>query len=68
MKRTVKVGSRLKDNNPRRVSRVLRVIEIDKTHCTCLNDKWSYLPKVRISLNRIYCDGKQRRIGFDLVD
>ena len=63
----VKIGSKIKDNDPRTTNRVLRVIEMDDTHCRCRHDSYPAFPDTRVRIDRIHCDGKPRRSGFDLV-
>ena len=61
----IQVGDKIKDNDPRMTNRVLRVIEVNQTHCYA--DPGHSFPVVRIRLDRIHTDGKQRRSGFDLL-
>jgi len=63
----LKVGSKIKDNDPRVGNRILRVIEIDSTNCRCRPTGYPAFPDVRIRLDRIHSDGKSRRSGFDLI-
>ena len=60
----IEVGDKLKDNDPRMDRRVLTVREVGDTHVRAQQAKgW---PWVRIRIDRIHCDGKPRRSGFDL--
>ena len=61
----IQVGDKIKDNDPRTTNRVLQVIEINQTYCYA--DPGHSFPVVRIRLDRIHTDGKQRRSGFDLL-
>ena len=61
----IQVGDKIKDNDPRMTNRVLQVIEVNQTHCYA--DPGHFFPVVRIRLDRIHADGKQRRSGFDLL-
>lgn len=66
---SVKVGDRIKDNDPRMAERVLEVVRYlndDRTTVICRRVGWtSYAVKVRV--NRIHADGKPRRSGFTLL-
>lgn len=61
----LKVGDKIKDNDPRMDLRVLRVEEIRQPHCIARNVHGG--PSVKILLKRIYIDRKQRRSGFSLI-
>ncbi|WP_200348925.1 hypothetical protein [Halochromatium glycolicum] len=63
----LKVGNKIKDNDPRTNNRVLQVIGIDDTHCRCRHPGYPAYPDVRIRIDRIHSDGKPRRSGFDLI-
>ncbi|MHB1201442.1 MAG: hypothetical protein ACYCZ6_18205 [Polaromonas sp.] len=66
----LKVGFKLKDNDPRETGRVLTVTALgQRTENGLLNvhARGAAGPEVRISVHRIYSDGKPRRSGFDLV-
>ena len=62
----MKNGDELRDNDPRMYSgnRVLEIIGIDKTHVIA---RQGNLHPVRIRIDRIYPEGKQRRTGFTLI-
>lgn len=70
MKYEVKVGDRIKDNDPRTSGRVLIVEEVVPGHphsyANCV-DAHNPQRKPRIRLDRIYTDGKPRRTGFTLL-
>ena len=66
----IKVGDRLKDNDPRMSNRVLTVTSLGVvTEMGVQNVRAKGLagPEVSISTRRIHGDGKPRRSGFDLV-
>ena len=66
----LKVGDKLKDNDPRMAGRFLTITAIgvvgiygvESVRAKNTNGK-----EVSISTRRIYTDGKPRRSGFDLV-
>lgn len=66
----MKVGDKLKDNDPRMANRVLTITAIGVVSTNGIESvraKGRAGPEVRISTRRIYSDGKPRRSGFDLV-
>lgn len=66
----MKVGDRLKDNDPRSSHRVLTITRLGMTTDRGLQwvrAKGQAGPEVSISTSRIYADGKPRRSGFDLL-
>ncbi len=66
---TVKVGSILKDNDPRQIKdgihRTVEVIALDLRLGYAIYD--SGKRKSRIKLSRIWLDGKDRHQGFNFV-
>lgn len=60
-------GMKIKDNDPRMTNRILIVEEVSGRFVYCRNTIPSF-PKVRISKNRIFTDGKPRRYGFSVVE
>jgi len=62
----IKVGDKIKDNDPRIGNRVLTVEAVSNTHVTACETSGVRRP-VRIKKSRIYTDGKPRRSGFDLL-
>jgi len=60
----LKVGDRIKDNDPRMPNRVLKVTEITATRVKAI-DAYHV---ASIELRRIYTDGKPRRSGFSKVE
>jgi len=60
----MKVGQMIKDNDPRVGNRVLKIIDFDGDYAIA---KQGRLHSVRIRVDRIYNDGKQRRSGFSLL-
>ncbi len=66
----MKIGDKLKDNDPRMSNRVLTITAIGVVNTSgaeSVRAKRAYGPEVRISTKRIFTDGKRRRYGFDLV-
>ena len=70
----MKIGDKLKDNDPRMSNRVLTITAIGVVNTSGAESvrakracKGAYGPEVRISTKRIFTDGKRRRYGFDLV-
>jgi len=63
----LKVGDRIKDNDPRTTERVL-VVErfLNDTRALCYRDGWTAYP-VRVRLDRIHNDGKPRKRGFSVL-
>lgn len=61
----VKVGDRIKDNDPRVDNRVLTVIEVGYTFVRARQEGLSRA--VRIAPERIHVDDKPRRTGFSLL-
>lgn len=60
----IKIGDRLKDNDPRMGNRVLRVVGVYQWGVCAVDSmgrERDYL------MRRIHTDGKPRRGGFDLV-
>lgn len=64
MSNDLKVGDRIKDNDPRMWHRVLTVELLTATHAWTSD---GYGRKHGIALCRIYTDGKPRRSGFSKV-
>ena len=66
----MKIGDKLKDNDPRMANRVLTITAIGVVNTSgaeSVRAKGRCGPEVRISTKRIFTDGKRRRYGFDLV-
>ena len=66
----MKIGDKLKDNDPRMANRVLTITAIGVVNTSgaeSVRAKGRGGPEVRISTKRIFTDGKRRRYGFDLV-
>lgn len=66
----MKIGDKLKDNDPRMANRVLTITAIGVVNTSgaeSVRAKGWCGPEVRISTKRIFIDGKRRRYGFDLV-
>jgi hypothetical protein len=61
----LKVGDRIKDNDPRQEGRVLTITEVSPTRVRATRE--GPFPKVSILKERIHTDGKPRRTGFSLV-
>lgn len=61
----LKVGDRIKDNDPRMTGRVLRVLEIWPTHIKAVA---SYCRPVTIRIDRIYPAGSARKSGFTVIE
>lgn len=62
----IKIGARLKDNDPRCKARpplVIHELRDGKAHCV----SEGYGPSVKIRLDRIHEDGKLRRSGFSVL-
>ncbi len=60
----LKIGDKIKDNDPRRTyERVLTISSVGTKEVSASDD----MRNVRISLKRIHTDGKQRRSGFSLI-
>jgi hypothetical protein len=64
MKRELKIGDRIKDNDPRMGDRVLVITDVSEDFVTAVTGPWVS----RIQRKRIFTDGKPRRTGFSLVD
>ncbi|MEJ6003770.1 hypothetical protein [Paucibacter soli] len=67
---SIKIGDRLKDNDPRSSHRVLTITSLELVTDSGLQSvraKGPAGPEVSIATRRIYSDGKARRSGFDLV-
>lgn len=62
----VKVGDRIKDNDPRMSYRVLTILSMNDTHVWA-SPRGGPTWKVRISRARIHTNGKPRRSGFSLI-
>ena len=62
----LKIGDKLKDNDPRMPNRaLLEIIDLcDGNRITARTGIGAY---VKVSVQRIHADGKKRRSGFDLV-
>lgn len=60
----IKVGDKLKDNDPRVGNRILAVREIGKNFVEAKAPSGRI---VSIRVDRIHTDGKPRRSGFDLI-
>ena len=66
----MKIGDKLKDNDPRMGNCVLTITAIGvvtTSGAESVRAKRGRGPEVRISTKRIFTDGKRRRYGFDLV-
>ena len=65
----LKVGDRIKDNDPRMYSgnRVLSIVEIHPEHVLAKQERGPYYGPYRIQRKRIYTDDKPRRSGFSVV-
>ena len=61
----MKIGQKIKDNDPRVGNRILKIIDFDGDYVIA---KQGGLHSVRIRNDRIYTDGKPRRNGFTLID
>lgn len=59
----INVGSRLKNNDPRKAGVVL-VKNVYDDHVTY----WTGKRTAKISFSRIYTDGKDRHQGYNLID
>ena len=64
--RKVKIGDILIDNDARMANRRMIVIKVDKAKATCRLLACSKV--TRISLGRIFTDGKPRRYGLSLEE
>jgi len=63
----MKIGDKIKDNDPRMPNRILTIIGTDVSSRR-VEAKVNYSGRiVWISESRIHTDGKPRRSGFDLV-
>lgn len=60
----MKVGDKIKDNDPRVVGRVLTITAIGVESVLAEGRSGN---EVKISTKRIFSDGKKRRSGFDLL-
>lgn len=61
----VRLGDKIKDNDPRTENRLGEVIAFQKTR---LRVKWEITGvKTYVSLNRVFDDGKIRKTGYSLV-
>jgi hypothetical protein len=66
----IKVGDRIKDNDPRMAHRVLTITAVGVVGTCGVDSVFAKTPtgqEVRIMATRIYSDGKPRRSGFDLL-
>ncbi len=66
----IKVGDRIKDNDPRMAHRVLTITAVGVVGTHGVDSVFAKAPtgqEVRIMATRIYSDGKPRRSGFDLL-
>ena len=61
----IKIGSILKDNDPRQEGRTVTVDEVGKSRVLYISPKNGQ--RNSISLKRIHYDGKARKTGFSLV-
>jgi hypothetical protein len=60
----LKVGDRIKDNDPRMTARpALRIVAVHETHVVAVDGRFAF----KVQIRRIHSDGKPRRSGFDLV-
>lgn len=66
VKRQIRVGDRIKDNDKRMGNRRLTVLELTETHAIAKPDYWHLTTRIR--LDRIHTDGKPRRTGFSLLE
>ena len=62
--REMKIGEKIKDNDPRVGKRILKIIDFDGDYVIA---KQGDLHSVRIRKDRIYSDGKARKNGFTLI-
>ena len=60
----MKIGQKIKDNDPRVGNRVLKIIDVDGDYVIA---QQGGLHSVRIRRDRIYTDGKPRRSGFTII-
>jgi len=65
MSREIRVGDRIRDNDPRMPNRTLQVVRFSGGKAVCLD--WSGR-RFFIALPRIYTDGKARKSGFSLIE
>jgi hypothetical protein len=61
----LKVGTKLRDNDPRVGGTELMIARIEGEHAICYRGGKR---TVKIQLKRIHCDGKPRRTGFSVVE
>jgi hypothetical protein len=61
----VKIGDLIKDNDPRMPGRFRRVRRFEGHGV--IAEGWGQNSEVRISLSRIFTDGKPRRTGWSLI-
>ena len=61
----IKVGDKIKDNDPRVGNRILTVREVGKKFVEAKAPSGRI---VSIRMDRIHTDGKPRRSGFDLIN
>lgn len=61
----IKVGDKLKDNDPRVGNRILTVMKIGYSFVKAKAPSGRI---VSIRMDRIHTDGKPRRSGFDLIN
>jgi hypothetical protein len=67
MSETIKVGDWIKDNDPRIPDRVLEVTELLPNGVVASMRGKPGTGQTTIRLDRIKCDGKSRRYGWNLV-
>jgi hypothetical protein len=71
-KRELRIGDKIRDNDPRMLPRTLEIIDMDVAKSPILRAV-AVVPGtktqglVRIRLDRIHTDGKPRRSGWSLV-
>jgi hypothetical protein len=63
----LKIGMKLKDNDPRMTDRVMMVCEIGATKVTLRSLTSRPFSTTRVSKERLHLDGKRRRSGWSLV-
>lgn len=60
----LKVGDRIRDNDPRMSRRpLLTIVAVHDTHVAAADGRFTF----KVQRRRIYADGKPRRTGFDLI-
>lgn len=62
--RELRVGDRIKDNDPREGHRVLSIVALEGDKVVA---QTKLLKCTRIAKSRIYTDGKPRKSGFSLL-